>query len=296
MEEQTQIKEQETALIKQLLESGVHFGHQTKRWNPKMERYIFGERNGIYIIDLQKTIAGIATACDFLRNIAASGGYILFVGTKKQAQQIIKEEAIRCGAFYVVERWLGGTITNFQTIRKSIHRLGEIEKMKEDGTFAALKKKEVSHLMKEMTKLLKNLEGIRKMEKLPKAMYIIDANVEDTAVREAKRLSIPVVGLLDTNCNPDNVNYVIPGNDDALRSIKLITHLLTEAILEGRRKFADDKSAEEAAETAAMEAANIPAESELVEIVETEEEQQKEKEKDKEPKIVPKRKKKIIKS
>ncbi|MCM8782328.1 MAG: 30S ribosomal protein S2, partial [Candidatus Omnitrophica bacterium] len=161
---------QDTNLIKQLLEAGVHFGHQTKRWNPKMERYIFGERNGVYIIDLQKTIAGLTEAADFLSETAAKGGYILFVGTKKQAQQIIKEEALRCGAFYVTERWLGGTITNFQTIRKSVNRLEQIEKMKQDGTFEALTKKEAAHLTKEMMKLLRNLEGIRKMDKLPDAV------------------------------------------------------------------------------------------------------------------------------
>ena len=288
MTQQTQ--QQDTSLIKQLLEAGVHFGHQTKRWNPKMEKYIFGERNGIYIIDLQKTMEAFSAACNFLRETAATGGYILFVGTKKQAQQIIKEEAIRCGAFYVTERWLGGTITNFQTIRKSVHRLEEIERMKQDGTFGALKKKEVAHLTKEMAKLIKNLEGVRNMEKLPKAVYIIDSNAEETAVREANRLSIPVVGLLDTNCNPDNIDYVIPGNDDAIRSIKLVTSLLVEAILEGKRKFMEGK-ASEAAE-AALAAGELPIGTELIEIAETEEE--KEKEKEKEQKVI-RRKKKIIK-
>jgi len=284
-------QQQDTGLLKQLLEAGVHFGHQTRRWNPKMEKYIFGARNGIYIIDLQKTVAGLTEATNFLRETAASGGYILFVGTKKQAQQIIKEEALRCGAFYVSERWLGGAITNFQTIRKSVGRLDEIEKMKEDGTFEALKKKEVSNLTKERVKLLKNLEGIRNMVKIPKAIYVIDSNAEITAVREANRLSIPVVGLLDTNCNPDKVDYVIPGNDDALRSIKLITALLVEAILEGKRKFADKEDAESAKSTIEQK---IPAgESELVERVESEEEKAKEK-------VVPekepiKRKKRIIK-
>lgn len=285
-------QQQETTLIKQLLEAGVHFGHQTKRWNPKMKKYIFGERNGVYIIDLQKTIECITEARNFLRETAEKGGYILFVGTKKQAQQIIKEEASRCGAFYVTERWLGGTITNFQTIRKSVHRLEEIEKMKQDGTFDALKKKEVAQLTKETAKLLKNLEGIRYMERLPNVIYVIDSNVEATAVREANRLSIPLVGLLDTNCNPANVDYVIPGNDDAIRSIKLITFLLVEAILEGRTKFMEGKSAE--AEKAALKAAAAEKEaaagSELVEIAETEEE----KEKEKEEKVI-KRKRKIVK-
>lgn len=284
-------QQQDTSLLKQLLEAGVHFGHQTRRWNPKMEKYIFGERNGIYIIDLQKTVAGLTEAANFLRETAASGGYILFVGTKKQAQQIIKEEALRCGAFYVSERWLGGAITNFQTIRKSVGRLDEIEKMKENGTFEALKKKEVSNLTKERVKLLKNLEGIRNMGRLPKAIYVIDSNAEITAVREANRLSIPVVGLLDTNCNPDKVDYVIPGNDDALRSIKLITALLVEAILEGKRKFVDKEDAESA--KSAIEQKISAGGSELVEIIESEEE--KEKEKAAPVKEPIKRKKRIIK-
>jgi len=315
LEEQTQ--QQDISLMKQLLEAGVHFGHQTKRWNPKMERFIFGERNGIYIIDLQKTIESLKVACDFLREVASRGGYILFVGTKKQAQQIIKDEAIRCRAFYVTERWLGGTITNFQTIRKSINRLEEIEKMKQDGTFGALTKKEIAHLTKEMQKLLKNLAGIRAMERLPQAMYIVDSNVEATAVREANRLGIPVAGLLDTNCDPDKVEYVIPGNDDAIRSIKLITAFVVEAILEGRKKFLESKpieeqqaiaeaeakaeAAREAAAKAAAEAeaeAAVPteiavADSKLIEIAETEEEEGVEKEK--EGKIIIKRKKKIVK-
>ena len=289
------LAQEDTSLIKQLLEAGAHFGHQTKRWNPKMKKYIFGERNGVYIIDLQKTMEGLTAACDFLRKIAQKGGYILFVGTKKQAQQIIKDEAIRCGAFYVNERWLGGTVTNFQTIRKSVRRLEEIEKMKEDGTFEALKKKEVSHLTKEMTKLIKNLEGIRKMERLPDVIYLVDANVEMTAVREASRLSIPVVGLLDTNCNPDKIDHVIPGNDDAIRSIKLVTTLLVEAILEGRKKFMEDKAiaAEEAAQAAAEAEKDIATDSKLVEMAETTEEEQKEKEKAE--KIVKIKRKKIIK-
>lgn len=275
-------EQQDTNLIKRLLETGVHFGHQTKRWNPKMERFIFGERNGIYIIDLQKTMEAITEACNFLREVAASGGHVLLVGTKKQAQQIIKDEALRCNMFYVNERWLGGTITNFQTVRKSVNRLDEIEKMKEDGTFDALTKKEVARLTKERAKLLKNLEGIRKMSRLPKAMFVVDSNVEETAVREANRLSIPVVGLLDTNCDPDRIDYVIPGNDDAIRSIKLVTSLLVEAILEGRKKGLDAKPTEAGAgpgEQAAGIKIDMPAaESKLVEAVETEEEKEKEKE------------------
>jgi len=242
-----------------------------------MKKYIFGERNGVYIIDLQKTMEAIAVACNFIRGVAAKGGYILFVGTKKQAQQIIKEEALRCGAFYVNERWLGGAITNFQTIRKSVRRLNDIDKMQQDGIFEALKKKEVAHLNKEKAKLLKNLEGIRKMERLPDAIYVIDTNAELTAVLEANRLSIPIVGLLDTNCNPDKVEYVIPGNDDAIRSIKLITNLLVEAIMEGRRMFSDNKPQEE--QDAILEAEmaqRLAAESELVEIAESEEDKKKE--------------------
>jgi small subunit ribosomal protein S2 len=282
-------------LIKQLLEAGVHFGHQTKRWNPKMKKYIFGERNGVYIIDLQKTMESLTSACEFLNATAAKGGYILFVGTKKQAQQIVKEEALRCGAFYVTERWLGGTITNFQTIRKSVRRLEEIEKMKEDGTFDALKKKEVSHLTKEMAKLIKNLEGIRAMDRLPDVIYVIDSNVEATAVREGVRLNIPIVGLLDTNCSPDKISYVIPGNDDAIRSIRLITRLVVEAILEGKKKWAESHPEEaQAREAAAQEAAAFDAAaSELVEIAETEEEKAKEKGKIDEKVVVAKKKKKI---
>lgn len=293
MTEQTQTTQQhDTGLIKQLLEAGVHFGHQTKRWNPKMKKYIFGERNGIYIIDLQKTIEGLTKAAAFLRNVASKGGYILFIGTKKQAQQIIRDEAARSNAFFVVERWLGGTITNFQTIRKSVKRLDDIERMKDDGTFQALKKKEVSSLTKERDKLNKNLEGIRKMEKLPNAVFVVDSNVEITAVREAARLSIPVVGLLDTNCNPDTIDYVIPGNDDAIRSIKLVTSLLVDAMLEGRRKFTE--AAEAQAKEAEIQAAEAAAKSELVEEVESAEEEAEEKEGDKDVKTV-KRKKKIIK-
>jgi len=260
-----------------------------------MKKYIFGERNGVYIIDLQKTMEGLATACDFLSATAAKGGYILFVGTKKQAQQIVKDEALRCGVFYVTERWLGGTITNFQTIRKSVRRLEEIERMKQDGTFEALKKKEVSHLTKEMTKLLKNLGGIRAMERLPDAIYVIDSNVEDTAVREGARLNIPMVGLLDTNCNPDKISYVVPGNDDAIRSIKLITYHLVEAILEGKRKWAESHPEAAQAQEAAMQATVFDAAaSELVEMAETEEEKAKEKGKIEEKTVVIAKKKKKI--
>lgn len=236
-------------MMKQLLEAGVHFGHQTKRWNPKMSKYIFGEKNNIYIIDLQKTIECLTRACNFLREQAALGGEILFVGTKKQAQQIIKEEATRCNMYYVHERWLGGTLTNFQTIRKSVNRLVEIETMKNDGTFESLTKKEVAKLTKELNKLTNNLEGIRNMERLPKVVYIVDTKTEETAVREANRLKIPIVALLDTNCDPDNIDYPIPGNDDAIRSIRIITSMITEAILEGRRRFVEDMPEEKLAAT-----------------------------------------------
>jgi len=226
--------------IKQLLESGVHFGHQTRRWNPKMARYIFGERNGIYIVNLEKTEQELQKACDFLRKLAAEGEYILFVGTKKQAQQEIVNEAKRCEMFYVDQRWLGGTLTNFETIRKSIKRLDEIERMRDDGTFNKLKKKEVAIYTKEMSKLLKNLSGIRKMDKLPGALFVVDAKKEETAVKEARRLNIPVVALLDTNSDPDVIDYVIPGNDDAIKSIRIVTSAIAEAVLEGKSKF--DKS------------------------------------------------------
>lgn len=249
-----------TVSIKQLLESGVHFGHQTRRWNPKMARYIFGERNGIYIVDLEKTEQELKVACDFLKSIAAKGEYILFVGTKKQAQQTLVEESTRCEMFYVDQRWLGGTLTNFHTIRKSIKRLDDLERMSEDGTFDKLKKKEVSVLNKEMTKLMKNLGGIRKMTKLPKALFIIDTKKEETAVKEARRLDIPVAALVDTNSNPDIIDYVIPGNDDAIKSIRLVCSTVADAIIEGTSKFEKTKAA--AAKKAEEEAAAKKAEQE----------------------------------
>lgn len=227
----------DSTLTKTLLEAGVHFGHETKRWNPKMKKFIFGEKNGIYIIDLEKTKDAIARACDFLKNIAATGSCILFIGTKKQAQEIIKEEASRCGMFYVNQRWLGGMLTNFQTMRKSIKRLDELERIKADGTLAKLSKKEASQLNKEMFKLNKNLEGVRAMERLPKAMFVMDSKKEEIAVKEAKKLSIPVVALVDTNCDPDLIDYVIPGNDDAIRSIRLVTGIIAESVLAGKEAF-----------------------------------------------------------
>ncbi len=224
-------------LIKQLLEAGVHFGHQKKRWNPKMKKFIFGERSGIYIIDLEKTEACINAARDFLLGIASKGEFVLFVGTKKQAQEVVLQEAIRCGMYYVTERWPGGLLTNFATIKKSINRLKDIEKMRQDGTFTKLTKKEVAHLEKESTKLKKNFSGIVSMERMPKAVFIVDTKKEETAVLEAKRLSIPIIGLIDTNSNPDLVTYPIPGNDDATKSIRVVTTLIADTIVEGRKRF-----------------------------------------------------------
>lgn len=224
-------------LIKKLLESGVHFGHQTKRWNPKMKRFIFGERSGIYIIDLEKTIEHLNQARNFVHDVAARGGNILFVGTKKQAQEVVEEAAQKSGMFFVKHRWLGGLLTNFQTIKKSIERLKSIEKMSENGIFAKLTKKEIAKFTKEKDKLLKDLNGIREMGGLPQAIFIIDSKKEDIAVKEAQKLKIPIIGLIDTNCDPDLIDYPIPGNDDALKSIRLIALLITESILEGRQQY-----------------------------------------------------------
>ncbi|MCX8027325.1 MAG: 30S ribosomal protein S2 [Thermodesulfovibrionales bacterium] len=220
--------------MKELLESGVHFGHQVKRWNPKMKRFIFGERNGIHIIDLQKTLKGLEEACNFVRNVAAQGGSFLYVGTKKQAQDAIAEEATRGEVFYVNNRWLGGMLTNFSTVKKSIERLKRIETMKEDGTFSLLTKKEVAQLENERERLDKNLKGIKTMTSYPDVIFIVDPKKEKIAVAEAKRLGITIVALVDTNCDPDEIDYVIPGNDDAIRAIKLIALKITDAILEGR--------------------------------------------------------------
>jgi len=231
--------------MKSLLEAGVHFGHETKRWNPKMKKYIFGEKNKIYIIDLEKTQVAVLKACDFLSKVVSEGGNILFVGTKKQAQEIIKEEASRCGMFYVNQRWLGGMLTNFQTIKKSIKRLEDIEAMREDGRFDKISKKEVSQLNKEAFKLNKNLEGIRAMSKTPKAIFVIDSKKEEIAVKEARKIGIPIVALVDTNCDPDVIDYPIPGNDDAIRSIKLIMSIVADSVLRGRKTFAASKAKEE---------------------------------------------------
>ena len=221
--------------IKQLLEAGVHFGHHTRRWNPKMAEYIFTERNGIYIIDLQKTVKKFDEAYMFVREIAEQKGSVLFVGTKKQASDAIREEAERCGQYYVNVRWLGGMLTNFQTVKKSINRLNNLQKMQEDGTFDSLPKKEVAGLQKEMMNLEKNFNGIRTMEKLPDVIFIVDPKKEHNAVLEAKRLGIPVVAIVDTNCDPDDADYVIPGNDDAIRAIKLISSAIADAVIEGNQ-------------------------------------------------------------
>lgn len=221
--------------MRELLEAGVHFGHQTKRWNPKMAKYIFGERNDIYIIDLQKTVKKFDVAYGFIRSLVAQGDFLLFVGTKRQAQEIIREEAKRCNMFYVNHRWLGGMLTNFATIKKSIEKLKKLETAREDGTYERLPKKEVIKLEKEREQLEKNLGGIKEMRHLPAAIFVIDTIKENTAVLEANRLGIPVVAVVDTNCDPDQIDYVIPGNDDAIRSIRLIAGKVADAVVEGRR-------------------------------------------------------------
>jgi small subunit ribosomal protein S2 len=232
------------AAMKELLEAGVHFGHQVKRWHPKMKKYIFGERNGIYIIDLQKTVKGLDEAYNFVKNVAMSGAPVLFVGTKKQSQDAIKEEAARAGAFYVNQRWLGGMLTNFTTIKKSIEKLKKIDTMKEDGTMDLLPKKEVAAIEKEKAKLDRNLSGIKDMARFPGALFIVDPKKERIAVAEAKKLSVPIVAIVDTNCDPDEIDYVIPGNDDAIRAIKLITSKVADAIIEGKEALAKTKAEE----------------------------------------------------
>ncbi|SDK46476.1 30S ribosomal protein S2 [Natronincola ferrireducens] len=223
--------------MKQLLEAGVHFGHQTRRWNPKMAEYIFTERNGIYIIDLQKTVKKVEEAYDFIRELASEGKTILFVGTKKQAQEAIEEEAKRAGMHYVNQRWLGGMLTNYNTIKNRINRLRELEKMQEDGTFDVLPKKEVIKLKNEMEKLEKFLGGIKDMAQMPSALFVVDPRKERIAIKEAHILGLPVVSIVDTNCDPDDVDYVIPGNDDAIRAVKLITATIANAILEGKQGY-----------------------------------------------------------
>lgn len=221
--------------MKQLLEAGVHFGHQTRRWNPKMAEYIFTERNGIYIIDLQKTVKKVEEAYEFIKEIADSGKSVLFVGTKKQAQESIEVEATRCDMFYVNQRWLGGMLTNFKTIKKRIDRLDELEKMEEDGVFDVLPKKEVIRLNAEKEKLEKNLKGIKSMEELPGAIFIVDPRKERIAIQEARILGIPVVAIVDTNCDPEEVDYPIPGNDDAIRAVKLLTSKMADAVIEAKQ-------------------------------------------------------------
>ena len=233
--------------MKQLLEAGVHFGHQTRRWNPKMAEYIYTERNGIYIIDLQKTVKKIDEAYYFISDIAKNGGTVLFVGTKKQAKDSILEEAERCGMYYVTNRWLGGMLTNFKTIKTRVEKLNKLNAMEADGTFDRLPKKEVIKLKAERDKLEKNLGGIKNISGLPSALFVVDPKVEKNAVAEAKKLGIPVVGIVDTNCDPDDVDHVIPGNDDAIRAVKLIAGRMADAIIEGREGTAEVAEAEEVA-------------------------------------------------
>ncbi|WP_228767817.1 30S ribosomal protein S2 [Candidatus Velamenicoccus archaeovorus] len=261
-----------TELIKQLLEAGVHFGHQTRRWNPKMKNYIFGEKSGIYIIDLQKTEVFLNEAREFISEMVAQGKPVLFVGTKKQAQEVIEEEAKRCGAFYVNHRWLGGLLTNFQTIKKSIRRYKEIEQMEKDGIFESLTKKEIAALTKEREKLVKNLSGVIEMDRLPGAIFVVDSKKEETAVLEAKRLGIPIVALIDTNCDPDLITHPIPGNDDAIKSIRLVSKFMADSVLDGRKRFDEVKAAmklkeaetEEAGEAETTASSVIEAEEEVI--------------------------------
>ncbi len=241
--------------MKQLLEAGVHFGHQTRRWNPKMARYIYGERNGIYIVDLQKTVKKLKEATKYIRDLAATGEKIIFVGTKKQAKESIQEEATRSGMFYVNQRWLGGTLTNFQTIKKTIHRMKELRRMSEDGSLDKLPKKEKQYLLKDLAKMEQTMGGIKDMESLPGAIFVVDTKKEHNALMEARKLGITIVGIVDTNCDPDEVDYIIPGNDDAIRAVRLMVSLMAEAVLEGaeshrqelaRAQAAAEKETEEA--------------------------------------------------
>ncbi|MEG0259358.1 MAG: 30S ribosomal protein S2 [Lysinibacillus sp.] len=234
--------------MKQLLEAGVHFGHQTRRWNPKMKKYIFVERNGIYIIDLQKTVKKLEEAYDFMRQVGQDGGKVLFVGTKKQAQEAIKDEAERSGNYYINQRWLGGTLTNFGTIQKRVARMKQIEKMEEDGTFEVLPKKEVIQLKKQHERLVKFLGGVRDMHALPDVMFVVDPRKERIAVAEAIKLNIPLVGIVDTNCDPDEIDYVIPANDDAIRAVKLLTAKMADALIESKQGEEEAPATEAAAE------------------------------------------------
>ncbi|MCC8077389.1 MAG: 30S ribosomal protein S2 [Oscillospiraceae bacterium] len=241
--------------MKQLLEAGVHFGHQTRRWNPKMAEYIYTERNGIYIIDLQKTVKKLEEAYNFVRTLAENGQSVLFVGTKKQAQDSVREEATRVGQFYINARWLGGMLTNFKTMRTRVDRMAQLRKMQEDGTFDMLPKKEVVKLMHEMEKLDKYLGGVKEMKKLPGALFVVDPRKEHNAISEARKLNIPIIAIVDTNCDPDEVDYVIPGNDDAIRAIRLISATMANAIQEGRQGEDAAEEAAEDAEDAAVSAA-----------------------------------------
>ncbi len=252
-EQQKEKAKMSVVSMKQLLEAGVHFGHQTRRWNPKMATYIYTERNGIYIIDLQKTVKKLEEAYNFVRDISAEGGNVLFVGTKKQAQDAIKEEAARCGGYYVNARWLGGMLTNFRTMRTRIDRLAQLRKMEADGTFAMLPKKEVIKHQGEIEKLEKYLGGVKEMKKIPAALFIVDPRKERNAIAEAKKLNIPIVAIVDTNCDPDEIDYVIPGNDDAIRAIRLIAAAMANAAIEGRQGE-DAVAAPAAEEVAAAEA------------------------------------------
>jgi len=233
-----------TVTIKDLLEAGVHFGHQTKRWNPKMKKFIFTARSGIYIIDLQKTLQCIEIACQKIKEVVAENQSLLFVGTKKQAQEVVREEAVRCGAFYVTERWLGGMLTNFQTIRLNVKRLKDLERMREDGTFDKLTKKEVLKLEKEMAKLEKILGGIKEMSRLPRLLFVVDTKKERIAVAEANKLEIPVIAVIDTNSDPDPIDFPIAANDDAIKSIKAITHEIAEAAIEAQKSGEETKQAQ----------------------------------------------------
>ena len=247
--------------MKDLLEAGVHFGHQTKRWNPKMKEYIFGERNGIYILDLNKTVKKFRAAEEFVTSLAADGKTVLFVGTKRQAQDVISEEAQRCGMFYINQRWLGGLLTNFTTIQRSLGRLRDLEAMVTDGRYDSLSKKEIARTEKEKRKLLKNLEGIRMMSRLPDTIFVVDTRKEKIAVDEARKLKIPVIGIVDTNCDPDEVDYVIPGNDDALRAIRLFASKIADAVNGGRgmreSRLAEESAAKEEEAAAADAAARL---------------------------------------
>lgn len=251
--------------MKQLLEAGVHFGHQTRRWNPKMKRFIFTERNGIYIIDLQKTVKEVEKAYYFVRDIAMDNKTVLFVGTKKQAQESIEAEAKRCGMYYVSNRWLGGMLTNFKTIKSRVARLNKIEEMEQNGDMELLPKKEVIQLMHEKEKLLKNLGGIREMKDLPGALFVVDPRKEHIAIAEARNLGIPVVAIVDTNCDPDEVDYPIPGNDDAIRAVKLITSKMADAVLEGKQGEQMEEAAEEAAKVLTEAEEEVAAAEEIAE-------------------------------